>query len=485
MAGTNWYKAALTVLFGLFFIANAAYLQRVPGLMGDEASEGENVYLLLDAKQLVITGERSYIGPLIDYIRVPFVLLLGYSAGPLRWLVFLFSLATFWLVVVTCRRLWGEDVGLVGAVALLFSPVYLLEQRMGWAITLFPFFAFLILYLLTLPRGSLLKRHAPLLGGLAAGLGLHNHVLFLPTLVAVMTGWLLAMAGKRRFKEILSFWPAVIGFMAGSGTQLAVMLLNRSDFQDSLRATGLYGDRIRGLPELLPMVVSGSSYVARYTGTEFAPTVFMRITWVLMGLVVLALVLPRRRGVSGVWLAGLGVLLSVLLYMVFQFSLRYFVMPVLGAWLLAGVGLGAIFTVVLKGRWLWWPGAVSVALAVLLLIWTATTTLIPFLKTGGSTGEFSVGNRNDSAAALVDTRPLLECLKKAGPVYAEDVHIYNRLLYLSHEARNGLDVVRNNESKKRAEWIVSYRLEGKEYKDTEYEKCSELKHWRVVARDKG
>jgi len=485
MAGTNWYRVTLAVLFGLFFIANAAYLHRVPGLMGDEASEGENVYLLLDAKQLVITGERSYIGPLIDYIRVPFVLLLGYSAWPLRWLVFLFSLATFWLVVVTCRRLWGEDVGLVGAVALLFSPVYLLEQRMGWAITLFPFFVFLMLYLLTLPEGSLLKRHAPLLAGLAAGLGLHNHVLFLPTLVAVMTGWLLAMAGKRRFKEILSFWPAAVGFMAGFGTQLAVMSLNRSDFQDSLQATGLYGDRIRDLPELLPMVVSGSSYVARYTGAEFAPSIFMGITGVVVGLVVLALVLPRRRGVSGVWLASLAVLLFLLLYMVFQFSLRYFVTFVLGMWLLAGVGLGSIFARLLKKRGPLLPAAVSIGLAAVLLVWTLSTTLIPYLRTGGSTGEFSIGNRNDSAAALVDTRPLIECLRGAGPVYAENIHIYNRLHYLGHNPKYNLAVLDTNESKKRAEWIVSYRLEGEDRRDVKFEKCPELKHWRVVERDKG
>ncbi len=485
MAGTNWYRATLGVLFGLFFIANAAYLHRVPGLMGDEASEGENVYLLLDAKQLVITGERSYIGPLIDYIRVPFVLLLGYSAWPLRLLVFLFSLATFWLVVVTTRRLWGEDVGLVGAVALLFSPVYLLEQRMGWAITLFPFFVFLMLYLLTLPGGSLGKRHASLLAGLAAGLGLHNHVLFLPTLVAVMAGWLLAMVGKRRFREIWSFWPAAVGFMAGFGTQLAVMLLNRSDFQDSLQAVDLYGDRIRDLPALLPMVVSSSSYVARYTGAEFTPSTFMWVTAVVTGLVVLALILPKRRGMSWVWLASLAVLLFVLLYMVFQFSLRYFVTFVLGVWLLAGIGLGSVLVRLFRKQALLLSASVSIGLAVLLLVWVSVTTLVPYLRTGGSTGEFSLGNRNDSAAALVDTRPLIECLRGAGPVYAENIHIYNRLRYLGHNPNYDLEVIDTNESKKRAEWIVSYRPESEDQRDVGFEKCPDLKHWRVVARDRG
>jgi 4-amino-4-deoxy-L-arabinose transferase-like glycosyltransferase len=138
-----------------------AYLHRVPGLLGDEASEGENVYLLFDAKQFLITGERSYIGPFLDYLRIPFVLLLGYSALSLRLLVLLFSGATFWLAIVVFRRLWGRDVGLIAAVAMLFSPVYLTYGRLGWAITLFPFFALLTLYFLTMPEQSRLMRHAP------------------------------------------------------------------------------------------------------------------------------------------------------------------------------------------------------------------------------------------------------------------------------------------------------------------------------------
>ncbi|MFH1354153.1 MAG: glycosyltransferase family 39 protein [bacterium] len=479
------YKVSLIVLFILFLAGSGVYLHRVPGLMGDEASEGENVYLLLHADRLVITGERSYIGPLLDYLRVPFILLFGYSALSLRLLVWLFSLATFWLTMTVCRRLWGDAVGLVGATAMLFSPIYLLFGRLGWAITIFPLVVFLVLYFLTLPDSSRLKKHAPLLAGLTAGLGLHNHILILPTLAAVAAGWLVIMLIKKEFKELVSFWPALVGLAAGFGTQLAVMLLDNAEYVDAVKATGLYGNRLRDLPGLLPMVISGSSYVARYTGIEFAPPVFMFITWGLAGFVILALLLPKRRGTSWIWLLGLGVQLLVLLYLIFQFSLRYFVMPALGVWLLAGVGLGAIFVRLFKKRWQWWPGVVSVGLAVLLLVWTGVTTLIPFLGEGGSTGEFSIGNRNDSAAALVDTRQLLECLRGAGPVYAESVHIYNRLQYLSHNPNNGLDVVGENESKQRAKWVISYRLKGKEYQDLKFEKCPSLKHWRVVARDKG
>ena len=79
MPVTNWNRPVLIVLFALFVAANTVYLQRVPGLFGDEGSEGENVYQLLRTGGITVVGERSYIGPLVDYVRVPFVLIFGYS----------------------------------------------------------------------------------------------------------------------------------------------------------------------------------------------------------------------------------------------------------------------------------------------------------------------------------------------------------------------------------------------------------------------
>jgi 4-amino-4-deoxy-L-arabinose transferase-like glycosyltransferase len=505
MPPANRYRATLIVLFALFLVANGAYLHQVPGLMGDEASEGENVYFLFDAKQLVITGERSYIGPLIDYIRVPFVLLFGYGPLSLRVVTWLFSAATFWLAVIVCRRLWGESVGLMAAVALLFSPIYLTYQRLGWAITLFPFFAFLMLYLLTMPETSRLARAAPLLAGLAAGLSLHNHVLFLSTMVGVAVGWAVAMLAGGRWRRLLRAWPALVGFWAGFGTQFAVMLLNRDDFRDAARATSLYGDRTRELREALPMVLSGSSYVARYTGDEFSPFAIKLITWIIFGLAIAALIVPRswrissakalrvkganpgkfHLGASWVWLIGVAVVMTTLLYMIFQFSLRYFVAPVLGFWALAGAGLGAILALLLRDRFRVWLPVLSLGLAVALTAWTFGVVLAPFLQSGGSTGEYSIGKRSDRAAALVDTRPLLTCVKGDGPVYSKDVHIQNRLRYLSYNPRNSLEVVAENEPKTRAVWIVSYRLEGEENPHAPFEKCPELTHWKVIARDRG
>ncbi|MDP3997081.1 MAG: hypothetical protein U1C49_02485 [Candidatus Andersenbacteria bacterium] len=52
----------LVVMLGLFVVVNSLYLGSVPGLMGDEGSEGENVYEILHAESLItVQGERSYI----------------------------------------------------------------------------------------------------------------------------------------------------------------------------------------------------------------------------------------------------------------------------------------------------------------------------------------------------------------------------------------------------------------------------------------
>lgn len=93
----NQLNAAHIALFIFFLIAHAAWLHRVPGLIGDEASEGENVYQILQSHTLVLQGERSYIGPLIDYLRVPFIFVFGYTALGLRAAVLVFALATYWL----------------------------------------------------------------------------------------------------------------------------------------------------------------------------------------------------------------------------------------------------------------------------------------------------------------------------------------------------------------------------------------------------
>ena len=496
---TALYKRVLFVLFVLFVIANGAYLHRVPGLLGDEASEGENVFELLDKKQITVLGERSYIGPAIDYLRVPFVLLFGYSALALRTVMFLFSVATFWLTAVVLRRLFGRELSLFMLAFMAFSPAYLLYQRLGWTITLFPFFAFLTLFFLT----SSFK-NAPLLAGFSAGLGLANHIIFLPTLAGVFAAAvlykLLGLFGKSVavwMRSVLIWWPMAIGVLAGFGMQFVVLILFREDQGSPVAVADSVGERWAALPYVLPLVLSGSSYVARYTGIEFAPSLILGITGALtvfsaLGvlLVLIALLLLRHRIVSEeqkaeqvrtlcaalAWVVGLAVHLVVLFYVIDRFTLRYFVVFVLGVWALAGLGIGFISLWLLR-RTPQWLAAIPVASVVLLSVWMLWAVLIPFLTSGGSTNDFSLGNRTDSAAAFVDAQQLIACLRGAGTVFSENVHIWNRLRYVSHR-HSDLEILLEEEAR-RARWLVHYRLPM----DTApiADRCPELRHFRIQA----
>jgi hypothetical protein len=481
-------------LFLLFLVANTAYLHRVPGLFGDEASEGDNVYGLLHAERIVVVGERSYIGPLIDYVRAPFVLLLGYDALALRLVMLAVSIATFWLAAAVFRRLWGRQAVLMAIAMMFFSPTYLLYQRLGWAITLFPFFALLLLYFLTDQRIFLPYRSA--LAGLAAGLGLQSYVVFLPTLVGVVVScvslrlalsfrqaqekltqshstplavlWFTLSGALRRGAE---WWLALLGFWAGFGTQFAVIQLLPQDQGNPAEVLSLIWERMAALPAVLPLVLSGSSYAARYTGAEFSGRLVGGVTLILLVLAgAAAVLLPRRRMV---WLVGTGLILQLLVLtaMVDRFTLRYLVVFVLGVWMLAGVGLDT-----LTRRWRT-PYA-SVAVALVLLLWTGGTVLRPYLTTGGSTGRFSLGNRTDTSAHFAATEPLYDCLSGSGTVFSDDPHILNSLVYTSR-GRTDIEVPA---SKYEADWLVEFILPGERSRVAKDQICPQLKHFRVVKR---
>lgn len=500
------YWKTVWVLFGIFVVANAAYLGSVPGLMGDEASEGENAWELLRSDHLVIQGERSYIGPLIDYVRVPFIKAFGYTALSLRLVVFLASLAAFWLAASVLRNLFDETPALFALVFGFFNPIYLTQARLGWAITLFPFFAFLMLFLLT----SQFK-HRALLTGLAAGVGLSNHILFLPTLVAIVVAGIVVgvlpanSAGSSpgflsRLKGVLAYWPGLVGFAAGFALQFWVLLTFREDQGDVAAVAQSFWERVRDLPKVLPLAISGSSYVARYTGIEFTSNAIWIITAVVTLLGIIALLLSKQRKIAWMWILGMIVHLIVLLYMIDRFTLRYFVMFVLGAWMLAGVGLGVLLELAsshMKSwlhydlrnstlsspaprakspRFMWLRSLNQILVALLLVLWSMFAILIPFLRTGGSTNNFSLGNRTDSAAALVDTQPLVTCLRGAGPVSSENIHIWNRLQFLSHKYSD-LEIKAQEETV-HAPWLVHYRDEEQSGPG---DLCPELAHFRVVA----
>ncbi len=463
-------KISLSIFFVLFFAANSAYIHRVPGLLGDEGSEGENVYQLLHAEHITIIGERSYIGPLIDYIRVPYVAVFGYTALALRMVMLTFSVATFFLAYSVLRRLFGEEVGTIALAAFAFSPIFLLQQRLGWAITLNVFFAWLLLY--TLMSKTAYKW---LLVGLVAGLGLSNDIIFFPTLAAIFICSAIIYLCSQKFREralvlASSAWLVGIGFIAGFGTQFAVLLLFQDDQGSRAEVSAQFMSRLHDFLPSLPLYLSGSSYVARYTGMEFLPSLIFILTLVLSILIAIGL-FHKKRIVVLAFLGGLSIHSVLLLYMVDRFTLRYFASLSMFVWMLAGVGLGIILKRFLPHKAV---HAAPIVLSLLLVCWTASTVLIPFLRTGGSLNEFSLGNRNDKSSAFVDIGPLVSCVRGKGAVYSPSQDIFDRLLYLGRQYED-IQVV-NGDHKKSAQIVVSYKKQG----DDTPTLCPELNHFKVV-----
>lgn len=471
-----FFQLPYGILLGLFLIANLLYIHRVPGLLGDEGSEGENVYELLNHDGITIVGERSYIGPLIDYIRVPYVAVFGYTPLALRTVVLTANVAAFLLLGTVLRKLFGKDVGMLALAALSFSPIFLLQQRIGWAITLNVFFAALLMY-------SLMSswKHKWLLAGLVAGLGLSNDIIFLPTLIAIIACatvmLILSSSRKEKIREVfISGWLSIVGFIAGFGTQLTVILLQTDD-QGSRSATiATFSDRLRDFWEAIPLYLSGSSYVARYTGVEFSHDAVMWITGILIGCGVLG-VLFRKRIIYIVFSAGLAIHTYALLYMVDRYTLRYFTVVSLGVWLLAGAGLGALLEKVFPQKVL---RMAPYLVAILLMVWTAAIALVPFLYTGGSLRQFSLGNRNDKASALVDIRPLVSCVRGKGVMVAATQDIFDRLQYLSHQYPD-IQIV-DGDHKSEAAFTISYKKPEDAHGEDKSSVCPDIPFFRIVKR---
>lgn len=465
------------VIMVLFVVVNVAYLGTIPGLMGDEGSEGENVYQLLQSKKIVLVGERSYIGPFIDYIRVPFILLFGYNALALRLVMVVFS------VVLLLMAIWLADIsglengGLVAVVAALFSPVFIFYQRLGWAITLIPFFAVLMIVL-----SATRLRFKWWWVGVAAGVGLSNHIIFVGALAGVLVG--LAVLGIRKVlrreidvrKLVLGLVLAVAGFGLGFGSQALVLMKMTEDQGNPAAVAEVARGRWRALPQLLPMIVSGSSYVASYTGGELKHEATIWVTGVIFVLAGAAWVMNWRRAMAWVW--GLGTVgqLWVLMVMIDRFTLRYFVVLALSLWAMAGWGAWSILRIWLKEKK--WSERLAAALAVGLTVWTVWQAGWPYYKTGGSANEFSIGNRTNLAIDLARTVELESCVTGLGKAWSENIHVRNRLIYLSRGER-GFTVMEEEKSDE-AEYRVDYCLNEQECEDANVpERCRGIKFFCV------
>lgn len=414
------------VLFLFFVAATAVYLDSVPGLIPDEGLEGKNVFEILHSKKMTILGGPGlYIGPITDYLRVPFIKIFGYTALGLRFPILVSSLLLFWLLLITLRRTIGK-YHLFGLILFFFSPIFLGYQRLGWAISLLPFFLFSTIYLIIIAnenKSSSLK----IIAGLVAGIGASVHFIFIALLPFIFFT-ILAKTGLN-IKNIIRWWVFIVGFIATFMMQATVILLFPADQDRTLRTFSFFVKRMVELPNVLLHAFSGSWFIAIYNGFEIPKTLAIFIVTVFFLLIIFAAIQKKQRFLFGI-MGALIIHLIILNYIIGYFTPRYFVPSALIFWCLTGIGIDTIFrkfSVKEKNY------KISALLfTIILLAINTRLILIPFLQTGGSMKEFSYSKRLLGYDSFVEIKGLEKCLKNKGFVWSDNKGIIDRLNYLGY-----------------------------------------------------
>lgn len=471
----NLKQWIIIVIFGLFVISNSAYLSGIPGLLGDEGDEGHNVYELIHKTKPAIQGERSYIGVWIDYLRMPFIVVFGHNTFSLRIIMLLFSIAFFWIAHKVLLKYFGEIPGLFGLVVIAFSPIYWSEMRVGWAISLLPFFAFLTIYLIRKKTSW-----SPLMAGLVAGFGISTHILFLPVLSAIIIifGYNQIVLLIRRFsfqkvRQLLSnFIVFLIGFWAVFCIQYVNLIINTNDQGNIGKTARLFSTRLNELFSIAPRILSGSFFIAQYTARTFSDSASLIITCILFLLIIAGLVFGKHRYALLGWIIGFGINYFILVYMIEYYAIRYFIVATLCVWLLAGIGLGEIFNR-LRNKKIAYVSIVP--LAGLLVCVNATLIIFPFLASGGSNDTFPIigTSRFENSSSRIATAELVGCVSSLDQIFSNSVHIRNRLYYWA----DGNPRISVAKRKQDVQWLISYRMPND--KITPDEVCPYLKNFRV------
>jgi hypothetical protein len=460
------------LLFIMFAIANIIYLDRVPGLLGDEGLEGINVFEIQRSGKLPLRGAAtSYIGPFAEYLRIPSIHFFGFSTLGLRLPTFLASLVLFWTLWLLLKRIF-QNYYLFALTACIFSPIFLGYQRLGWAISLLPLFLFLTLYLISAQdENSKQDLFAPkVLSGFVAGIGASIHVIFLALLPFIVSAILIKT--RLKFKILLTWWVFILGFMASFIMQFTFISLFRDD-QDRLQRTlPSFFQRLSALPDVFQHFFTGSSFVAVFTGKEFSSQIMWGILLVMCILIAISFIRGNRLMV-GVTLLALFIHLILLNYIIGRITLRYFEPAVLIFWLLAGTGIDAIARSLHVSKKIY---LISVLVFTIFLLFISTRLImIPFLHSGGGANIFAYGEGISVSEALSSTDDLVSCLKNKGFIWSDSGDTINMLQYFGRSN----PYLRLANKKQRGQVFVEYRINNSR---KENELCPSVKNYIVTKR---
>jgi hypothetical protein len=265
------------------------------------------------------------------------------------------------------------------------------------------------------------------LAGLLGGLGLSIHFIFICSLA--YAAWLVIAKSAFRVKTIASWWIALIGLWAGFAIQFAMISLHSDDQDRNQRAVGGFLSKLSQLPKALAVTLSGSSYVAVYTGKEFSAIIIFAILVCLALFIGILLLSNKWRWVALTVLVGVAIQVVAVSYFVAYFTIRYFTIASLSIWCLAGLGAGLLISAIFNQPK--YIKFVAIGCAVGLMTVSYFVTVRPYLATNGSFQPFTLGYRHQGSDSFIATNELVACVKRhKGFVWADDGTIIDRLQYL-------------------------------------------------------
>lgn len=219
------------ILLSLILFAAYLRLYKIDQYLTFLGDEGRDVLvvkrMIVDHKFTLLGPTASvggfFLGPIYYYFMLPF--LWAWQLDPVgpAIMVGLFGIATVYLVYLTGKSLFGSVAGLVSASLYAFSPLVIAYSRSSWNPNVVPFFATLIIFLLSRMR-TRGKSWDPLYIGIALGIGIQLHYLFL-FLFAVVGVWFVLIRPASLGRAV---WLTFVGFLIGALPFLAFEV--RHDF---------------------------------------------------------------------------------------------------------------------------------------------------------------------------------------------------------------------------------------------------------------
>ena len=420
-------QGLLAIAIGLAALQLIPFLDRLPGLHGDEAWAGLRTHAILGG-QISVYGLTAYTGPVHQLLLVPVLETFGYHVWALRSLTVIASLLSVWLFFEVVRRVFDAQIAGISALVLASMPWFALYGRGATEhFALNPVLALAAtccLLAATDTRGW--KRDAlASVGGVLLALGTWNHLIFAP--VPLVLGIVAFTARHRSMIPPRMVAAVVVGFLIAALPRILALLTDREANQPGLSgyaSVALSGLATRVLESqaLFAATMHGDVLYRRYTGEVLWPT-----PWVAPTLLAIAAILiacrPRRETQplfkNARQVAGYLALFSVLTLAIVPESadrhfllVHYFVVPF----------IAIPFRLAISGRTA--PALGAAALGAFLVFNIGRTVgnfYAAHLSSGGTLATFQLGRKMETSNHFVRTDLLYEHLQALGvqDVYAE------------------------------------------------------------------